>query len=142
VGLDDLELQPVFSPLGEERFARGVELVYEGYLAHYGRPRSVAPEAVDGGLLTGDELYARGLALVAALGEPGAVSDLAELLARCAELRAADARGDGEVWAASVALLGSSPLRTGRDPGELAREAAGEDAVERALAAHAERAIR
>jgi hypothetical protein len=142
MGLDGLELEPVFSPLGEERFARGVELVYEGYLAHYGTPRSLLQDDVDGGLLSGDELYAHGLALVAALGEPAAVSDLADLLARCAELRAAGADGDGEVWAAAVALLGSSPLRGRDDPAELARAAAGSDAVERALAAHAERTIR
>nr|MDQ4030139.1 hypothetical protein [Actinomycetota bacterium] len=77
-------LDPVFSPLGEERFARGLELVYAGYVAHYGRLR---PDDEDGGLLAGDDLYARGLAEIAGLGEPAAVADLAELLARCAELR-------------------------------------------------------
>ena len=33
------ELEPVFSQLGEERFALGLETIYEGYLMHYGRPR-------------------------------------------------------------------------------------------------------
>ena len=37
------ELEPVFSPLGEERWALGLETIYEGYLLHYGRPRLFAP---------------------------------------------------------------------------------------------------
>ena len=130
------ELEPVFSPLGEERFAQGLELVYAGYVAHYGRRR---PDDEDGGLLAGDDLYARGLAEIAALGEPAAVADLAELLARCAELRGQNEPGDGELWAASAALLGSGPLQADADPGGLARAAAGDEAVARALAAHAER---
>jgi hypothetical protein len=133
------ELEPVFSPLGEARFAHGLELVYAGYVAHYG---GELPGDEDGGLLAGDELYAQGLAAIAALGEPGAVVDLADLLSACAELRGRGADGDGELWAASAALLGRGPLRAGRDPGLLAREAAGDDAVDRALAAHARHVIR
>ena len=30
------ERDPVFSPLAEERFALGLETIYEGYLVHYG----------------------------------------------------------------------------------------------------------
>jgi hypothetical protein len=134
MGLDGVE--PVFSALGEERLAHGLELVYAGYVAHYGRVRHADDDA---GLLAGDDLYARGLAEIAALGEPEAVTDLAELLARCAELRGRNEPGDGELWAASAALLGRGPLRAGADPGRLARDAAGERAVARALAAHAER---
>ena len=33
------EEQAVFSPLAEERFAVGLETIYEGYLLHYGKPR-------------------------------------------------------------------------------------------------------
>jgi len=37
---EDRDLVPVFSPLlAEERYAVGVETIYEGYLLHYGRPR-------------------------------------------------------------------------------------------------------
>ena len=35
--------EPVFSPLAEERFALGLETIYEGYLVHYGTPRLFAP---------------------------------------------------------------------------------------------------
>ena len=43
---DEREAEPVFSPLAEERFALGLETIYEAYLLHYGRPRLFAP--VDG----------------------------------------------------------------------------------------------
>jgi hypothetical protein len=140
------ELEPVFSPLGEERFALGLETIYEGYLMHYGRPRLFAPPDRDNALLLGDYLYAHGLVRVASFHEVEAVTDLAELISLCAQLRAANADGDGAVWAASAALLGRGKLaaardalRLGGDPDSLlalAHEAAGEEAVEAALAAH------
>jgi hypothetical protein len=140
------ELEPVFSPLGEERFALGLETIYEGYLMHYGRPRLFAPPDRDNALLLGDYLYAHGLVRVAGLREVEAVSDLAELISLCAQLRAAERDGDGAAWAASAALLGRGrlgaareALRLGGDTDPLlglAREAAGEDAVDRALVAH------
>ena len=130
---------PVFSTLGDPAYAEGVEAIYEGYLAHYGTPRAFRPEDADASLLLGDTLYAAGLARIAALGRPEAVEDLSELLARSAELRAEGRDGDGALWAASIALLGSHPLADGADPLDAARRAAGADAVDRALAAHAER---
>src|SRR5438046_1767701 len=63
------ERERVFSPLGEERFALGLETIYEGYLLHYGRPRLFAPEDRDTALLLGDYLYAHGLVRIARLGE-------------------------------------------------------------------------
>ena len=42
-------------------------------------------------------------------------------------------------WAASIALLGAHPLAREGEPEAVAREAAGGAAVDRALAAHAER---
>jgi hypothetical protein len=140
------ELEPVFSPLGEERFALGLETIYEGYLMHYGRPRLFSPPDRDNALLLGDYLYAHGLVRVASLQEVEAVSDLAELISVCAQLRAGAADGDGAAWAASAALLGQrrlgtarEALRLGGDPDallSLAYEAAGEPAVDAALAAH------
>ena len=140
------ELDPVFSPLGEERFALGLETIYEGYLMHYGKPRLFAPPGRDNALLLGDYLYAHGLVRVAGLREVEAVSDLAELISVCAQLRAGGIGGDGAAWAASAALLGRGrlapareALRLGGDPDPLlglAYETAGEDAVDRALAAH------
>ena len=61
------------------------------------------------------------------------------LLARCSELRADGRDGDGGVWAASIALLGAHPLAREEEPEAVAREAAGAAAVDRALAAHADR---
>jgi len=58
---------------------------------------------------------------IAQTGDVGAVAALAELISLCARLRAEDAGGDGEAWAATAASLG----------------AGGDDAP--ALAAHAAR---
>jgi len=142
------ELVAVFSPLGDERFALGVETIYEGYLSHYGRPRLFASVDGDTALLLGDYLYAEGLGLIARLGDVAAVADLAELISVCGQLRSdRQARGDGEAWAATVALLGLGALEVAREAlrerrdseplGTLARATAGVDAVERSLAAHA-----
>ncbi len=112
----------VFSPLAEPRFALGIETIYEGYLSHYGRPRLFAPADGDEALLLGDYLYAQGLVHVAALGEVGAVAALAELISRCAHLRAERLPGDGDAWAATA--------------GGLAGEAGSGDGLERALSLH------
>ena len=144
------ELEPVFSPLGEERYAVGVETIYEGYLAHYGRPRVFAPPDEDAALLLGDYLYAHGLVRIAELGSVTAVRDLAELISLCAHLQAGTAASsrprDGAAWAATAALLGRGMLDEARaalrDRGDagplaaLAERAAGKAAIERALAAH------
>src|SRR5438067_6045520 len=87
------QLVAVFSPLGEERYALGLETIYEGYLLHYGRPRLFAPADSDTALLLGDYLYAHGLVRVAAVDGVAAVSDLAELISLCAQLRAG---GEGD----------------------------------------------
>jgi len=100
------EQEPVFSPLGEERYALGLETIYEGYLLHYGRPRLFAPADDDTALLLGDYLYAHGLVRVAEVGPVEAVTDLAALISLCAQLRADGLPGDGEAWAATAATLG------------------------------------
>ncbi len=141
------ELEPVFSPLAEERFALGLETIYEGYLVHYGTPRLFAPVDQDTALLLGDYLYAHGLVRIAACGDVNAVADLSELISLCSQLRAEDAEGDGPLWAATAALLGAgkkldaprAALRLRADAAALdaaARAAAGSEAVERSLAAH------
>ncbi len=137
---------PVFSPLGGARYALGLETIYEGYLVHYGRPRLFAPTDDDTALLLGDYLYAHGVARISALHDVAAVADLAELISLCSQLRAEDGDGDGQLWAATAALLGRGELDDARtalrlhsDPVQLdriAREAAGNEAVDAALVAH------
>jgi len=147
--VDDHRLVPVFSPLASERFRTGLETIYEGYLVHYGEPRLFAPADPDSALLLGDYLYAHGLVRIASLGEVDAVSDLSELISLTSQLRAEDADGDGVLWAATAALLGAdaglgearSALRLRADASALdaaAREAVGDEAVDRALSAHAD----
>jgi hypothetical protein len=144
---EDGELAPVFSPLTKQRYALGLETIYEGYLVHYGSPRLFQPEDGDASLVLGDYLYAQGLARIASLGDVAAVSDLAELISLCAQARGDGRPGDGEAWAATAALLGQDALGEARtalsrsgdaEPlNTLARGAAGNEAVERVLEAHA-----
>ena len=146
---ENQEREPIFSMLGEERYALGIETIYEGYLLHYGRPRLFAPEDRDTALLLGDYLYAHGLVRIEQVGTVQAVNDLAELIALCAYLQAEAIAGDGPVWAGTSALLGRgalddarSSLRLDNDPKpleRLARATAGDDAVARSLEAHGAR---
>jgi hypothetical protein len=143
---DEQEREPVFSTLGEDRYALGIETIYEGYLLHYARPRLFAPEDDDTALLLGDYLYAHGLVRIERVGSVEAVNDLAELIALCAYLQAEGIGGDGAVWAATASALGRGQLDEGRtslrldnDSGPLERHArslAGDGAVDAALAAH------
>jgi hypothetical protein len=137
----------VFSPLGEARYALGLETIYEGYLVHYGGSRLFAPPDDDTALLLGDYLYAHGVARISALHDVAAVADLSELISLCSQIRAEETDGDGPLWAATAALLGRGALDDARaalrlhsDPAPLdrvAREAVGDAAVDEALAAHA-----
>jgi len=145
----DGEPEPVFSPLGDERHALGLETIYEGYLVHYGRPRLFEPADGDTALLLGDYLYAHGLVRIADVGTVEAVADLAELISLCAQLRADSAPGEDVAWAASAALLGAGELAEARaalrDRGDpalltaLAEAHAQGEELEHALAAHARR---
>jgi hypothetical protein len=118
------EREPVFSPVAPERFALGLESIYEGYLLHYGRPRLFEPDDGDTALLLGDYLYAHGLVRIASLGEVDAVAALAELISTCAHLRGEGIAGDGDGWIGAVQQVGGDPARP---------------AVARAPAAHAAR---
>jgi hypothetical protein len=97
--------EPVFSTLADAQFALGLETIYEGYLVHYGRSRLFAPADDDAALLLGDYLYAHGLVRIAELGRVDAVQELAELISRCAHLRAEGEPGDGEAWAETARRL-------------------------------------
>ena len=120
----DAEREGVFGPLAPDRFALGLETIYEGYLVHYGRPRLFVPAGEETALLLGDYLYAHGLVRIAETGELDAVAALAELISTCAHLRAERVDGDGEAWVRAVRRLGGVPDA---------------DAVAAALAAHARR---
>lgn len=143
---DDRELVAVFSPLGARAHTLGIETIYEGYLLHYGRPRLFAPDTPATALLLGDYLYAHGLVRIANVGEVGLVADLAELISLSAQIRADGGGADAWAWAGTVAVLGTRELADARaalrERGDaaplaaLARAAAGEAAVERALSAH------
>lgn len=117
---------PVFGPLAPERFALGLETIYEGYLVHYGRPRLFDPADDETALLLGDYLYAHGLVRIAATGELDAVAALAELISTCAHLRAEGAEGDGDAWVGAARRLGGDPS---------------EAAVAGAISAHAGRLV-
>ncbi|MBV8258855.1 MAG: hypothetical protein JO073_13660, partial [Actinobacteria bacterium] len=79
-----------------------------------------------------------------------AVGDLSELISLCSQLRAEGSDGDGSLWAATAALLGTGDLDGPRQALRLhgsaaeldavARAAAGDEAVAAALVAHASRA--
>jgi len=116
------EWEHVFSPLAPDRFELGLETVYEAYLVHYGRPRLFDPEDETERVLLGDYLYAHGLVRIAEAGGVDAVAAMAELISRCAALRAAGAGGDGDAWIDAVRSLGGTP-----DPSEV------EQAIERHL---------
>ena len=120
----DPDRTAVFSRLAPDRFALGLESIYEAYLLHYGRPRLFAPADADVALLLGDYLYAHGLVRIASLGDVDAVAALADLIAGCAALRAEGGVDDGSAWVRCTERLGG---------------AAETPDIARALAAHAAR---
>lgn len=100
-----------------------VDLVYEGYLLHYaGAGRVVAPPDPDLALLLGDQLYAQGLARLAALGDLRAVTELADVISLAAQARAT---GDEElaeaVWTAGATAMGWGSTTQHETAKELAR---------------------
>jgi hypothetical protein len=137
----------VFSPLSAPTYRLGLETIYEGYLVHYGRSRLFAPAGREVAVVLGDYLYAQGLVHIAETGDVTAVADLAELISLCSQARANGSDGDGVAWAATAAQLGRGTLdqarrglRDRQDSSALdavARAAAGDAAVEEAIAAHA-----
>jgi len=121
---DEREALPVFSPICGEPHALGLETVYEGYLAHYGRPRLFEPPDHDTALLLGDYLYAHGLVRIAASGDVDAVRQLAELISLCAHLRAEGSDGDGEAWVETAQRLGEGAVDQGTVAEALTRHVA------------------
>ena len=101
--------QPVFSELVPGHLKLGLETVYEAYLVHYGRPRLFDAPDADEAILLGDYLYAHGLVRIAEAGGVEAVATMAELISRCAALRADGRSGDGAAWVEATRALGGKP---------------------------------
>ena len=116
--------EPVFSTIAPSRFTLGLETVYEAYLVHYGTSRLFDSADEEERVLLGDYLYAHGLVRISDAGGVAAVATMAELISRCASLRAAGEPGDGEAWVDATRSLGGNPT---------------EDAVATALGAHGDR---
>ena len=109
---DAPEWEPGFSQLAPAQYELGLETVYEAYLVHYGKPRLFRPGGESERILLGDYLYAHGLVLIAEAGGVAAVAAMAELISRCAALRATGGPGDGEAWIDAACSLGGSPDAT------------------------------
>ena len=103
------EWEPVFSPLAPAEFALGLETVYEAYLVHYGAARLFEAPDGDEAVLLGDYLYAHGLVRIAHAGGVDAVAVMADLISRCAALRADGLGGDGDAWVDAARALGGTP---------------------------------
>jgi hypothetical protein len=116
-----------------------LEMILEGSLLHYGRPRVVVTEDRDLALLLGDQLYALGLARLAELGDLESVSELADLISLLSQ---AELEGDQElaraIWDAGAAAIGWGPSPEHEAAKQLARE--GDSAATQALLQSAGRA--
>ncbi|HEY2161446.1 MAG TPA: hypothetical protein VGH24_09080 [Solirubrobacteraceae bacterium] len=84
-----------------------LEMILEGSLLHYGSPRVVDTHDRDLALLLGDQLYALGLARLAALGDLEAVSVLADVISQLAQAHAEGESGRTEaIWDAGATAIG------------------------------------
>lgn len=92
--------------LAGARRALAVEAIREGFLLHHGGGRIVRTEDPDLVLLSGDRLYALGLAELAAAGDLDGVRAMAELIARSSAAAAAGDRDGAEaLWEPAVREL-------------------------------------
>ena|SRR5438874_4049416 len=84
-----------------------LEMILEGSLLHYGSPRVIQTSDRDLALLLGDQLYALGLARLAALGDLHSVAVLADVISQLAQAHAeGDAARAGEIWEAGAVAIG------------------------------------
>jgi hypothetical protein len=84
-----------------------LEMIQEGSLLHYGTPRVVHTDDRDLALLLGDQLYALGLARLAAIGDLEAVAELANVISLVAQAHAEGDPARAEaVWEASAVAIG------------------------------------
>ncbi len=84
-----------------------LEMILEGSLLHYGSPRVIRTADRDLALLLGDQLYAMGLARLAALGDLESVAVLADVISQLAQAHAeGDAARTGEIWDLGAVAIG------------------------------------
>jgi hypothetical protein len=84
-----------------------LEMILEGSLLHYGSPRVVRTTDHDLALLLGDQLYARGLVRLAALGDLESVGVLADVISQLAQAHAeGDAPRTQRIWDAGAVAIG------------------------------------
>ena len=110
-----------------EDYALLIESILEGYLVHYRRPRLLEPPDGSLRLLAGDYLYALGLSRLAALGDLPAVSELADVIALCAQAHAGPDPPSAEVpeaiWALGAIGVAGGPWEAGGTALQRLREA-------------------
>jgi hypothetical protein len=91
----------------EAEYALLLEMILEGSRLHYGSPRVVHTDDPDLALLLGDQLYALGLARLAALGDLEAVAELADVISLVAQAHArSDPRLAEAIWVAGAEAIG------------------------------------
>jgi hypothetical protein len=99
-----------------------LEMILEGYRLHYDEPRLVRPGDDDLALLLGDQLYALGLARLAALGDLDAVAELADVISLAAQAHSAsDPDLAHAAWEAGTVSVGWGPSEDHRRAKERAR---------------------
>jgi hypothetical protein len=90
-----------------EEYELLLEMIFEGYLLHYGSARVVHTPDRDLALLLGDQLYALGLSRLAAVGDLEAVAELADVISLVAQAHAAGQPELAEaVWEAGAVAIG------------------------------------
>jgi geranylgeranyl pyrophosphate synthase len=88
-------------------------MILEGSLLHYGSPRVVRAEDSDLALLLGDQLYALGLARLAALGDLEAVAALADVISGLARAHAeGNASEAAAIWERGASAIGWGATRS------------------------------
>jgi hypothetical protein len=91
----------------EREYELLLEMILEGYRLHYDQPLVVRPDDRDLALLVGDQLYALGLARLAALGDLDAVAELADVISLAAQAHSASDPDLAEaVWEAGAVSVG------------------------------------